>query len=285
MNIKKYIKSKNVRKYKNYFYIDYNFCEIEMCLNEKLSHNIKVKTRSGEFFFLRKNDFLKLSVNFQESTQKFLNSSLLKYLKFNDEKKRVIKRFERTHPELFKHNLSHADSINAGNNNDLEQIKEDSEENSQNSKTSNEMQSHISNNLLNNSSIFCEDNKPSFSNDTLGKTSPPLIPPRGTTILKSKTNFNNISLLRNAKSYAVRENHNNLLDVKDEVDDIQKSVRQKFSNNIDKVVSILEKNKLKFNTINSETNPLNLCKKLKHTVNLKDRWQILDKLETLVAGK
>ena len=32
-----------------------NFWEIEMCLNEKLSYNIKVKSRNCELFVLKKN--------------------------------------------------------------------------------------------------------------------------------------------------------------------------------------------------------------------------------------
>ena len=67
-----------------------NFGEIEMCLNEKLSHNIKVKTRQCELFLLKKNDFLKTSVNFPEQIQNFLSISLMKYLRFNDEKKRIM---------------------------------------------------------------------------------------------------------------------------------------------------------------------------------------------------
>ena len=67
-----------------------NFGEIEMCLNEKLSHNIKVKTRQCELFLLKKNDFLKVSVNFPEQIQNFLSISLMKYLRFNDEKKRIM---------------------------------------------------------------------------------------------------------------------------------------------------------------------------------------------------
>jgi len=34
-----------------------NFGEIEMCLNEKLSYNIKVKSRNCELFVLKKNVF------------------------------------------------------------------------------------------------------------------------------------------------------------------------------------------------------------------------------------
>jgi len=71
-----------------------NFGEIEMCLNEKLSFNIKIKSRNCELFVLKKNDFLRLSVNFKEFIESFLHKSLMKYLKFNEEKNKMMKEFE-----------------------------------------------------------------------------------------------------------------------------------------------------------------------------------------------
>ena len=67
-----------------------NFGEIEMCLNEKLTYNIKVKSRSSELFVLKKNDFLKLSVNFKDFIEKFLQKSLLIYLRFTEEKTKIV---------------------------------------------------------------------------------------------------------------------------------------------------------------------------------------------------
>jgi len=71
-----------------------NFGEIEMCLNEKLSFNIKIKSRNCELFVLKKNDFLRLSVNFKEFIESFLHKSLMKYLKFNEEKNKMMKEFD-----------------------------------------------------------------------------------------------------------------------------------------------------------------------------------------------
>ena len=65
-----------------------------MCLNEKLSFNIKIKSRNCELFVLKKNDFLRLSVNFKEFIESFLHKSLMKYLKFNEEKNQMIKEFD-----------------------------------------------------------------------------------------------------------------------------------------------------------------------------------------------
>lgn len=40
-----------------------NFGEIEMCLNEKLTYNIKVKSRNCELFVLKKNVRFILKIN------------------------------------------------------------------------------------------------------------------------------------------------------------------------------------------------------------------------------
>ena len=91
-----------------------NFGEIEMCLNEKLSFNIKIKSRNCELFVLKKNDFLRLSVNFKEFIESFLHKSLMKYLKFNEEKNKMMKEFD---------SLINADEAEEG-----EEENEDSEE-------------------------------------------------------------------------------------------------------------------------------------------------------------
>lgn len=66
------------------FILDNNFGEIEMLLNKQLTFNIKVKSRNCELFVLKKHDFLKLSVNYNEFIQKFLKKALNKYIKFID---------------------------------------------------------------------------------------------------------------------------------------------------------------------------------------------------------
>ncbi len=52
-----------------------------MCLNKQLCYNIKVKSRVCELFVLKKDDFLRLSVNFKDFIEKFLKKSLYKFLK------------------------------------------------------------------------------------------------------------------------------------------------------------------------------------------------------------
>jgi hypothetical protein len=99
-----------------------NFGEIEMCLNEKLTYNIKVKSRNCELFVLKKNDFLRLSVNFKEFIEKFLQKSLMLYLRFNDERKRLMKEMENS--KLVVNN----EGENKNDKNDLDKISEQEED-------------------------------------------------------------------------------------------------------------------------------------------------------------
>jgi hypothetical protein len=72
-----------------------NFGEIEMCLNETLSYSVKVKSRVCEIFILKKEDFLKTSINFKDTIENFLQISLLKYLKLSNEKIIKIKEYKK----------------------------------------------------------------------------------------------------------------------------------------------------------------------------------------------
>jgi len=78
---------KEIKKYNN-------FGEIEMCLNEKLDYNIKVKSRNCELYVLKKNNFLSLSVNYKEFFDSFMRRSLVLYSRFNYNKKRIMKNLE-----------------------------------------------------------------------------------------------------------------------------------------------------------------------------------------------
>jgi CRP-like cAMP-binding protein len=82
-----------------------NFGEIEMCLNEKLRFNIKVKSRNSELFILKKIDFLNLTVNFKEFIKKFLYKSLMIYLKYNEERKKIIAEYDDMMRKIKEHNF------------------------------------------------------------------------------------------------------------------------------------------------------------------------------------
>jgi hypothetical protein len=111
-----------------------NFGEIEMCLNEKLSFNIKIKSRNCELFVLKKNDFLRLSVNFKEFIENFLHKSLMIYLRFNEEKKKLIKEYDNlvngagNNPDGLNKNTNTGVNEQGNNHADLEMIDEKEEE-------------------------------------------------------------------------------------------------------------------------------------------------------------
>jgi hypothetical protein len=64
-----------------------------MCLNKQLEYNIKVKSRVCELFVLKKDDFLRLSVNFKSFIEKFLKRCLYRFLKLIDDLNEVIASF------------------------------------------------------------------------------------------------------------------------------------------------------------------------------------------------
>ena len=72
-----------------------NFGEIEMCLNERLIYNIKIKSRKSDLFILKNEDFLKISVNYSSYIEEFLYNSLIRYLNFNEIMQKEIRRFEK----------------------------------------------------------------------------------------------------------------------------------------------------------------------------------------------
>ena len=72
-----------------------NFGEIEMCLNERLIYNIKIKSRKSDLFILKNEDFLKISVNYSSYIEEFLYNSLVRYLNFNEIMQKEIRRFEK----------------------------------------------------------------------------------------------------------------------------------------------------------------------------------------------
>ena len=164
-------KSKKLKKviytYTLLCYIDNNFGEIEMCLNEKLSFNIKIKSRNCELFALKKNDFLRLSVNFKEFIENFLHKSLMKYLKFNEEKNKMIKDFETLMAKCNgNQNAQDNKSVKSGSaNNDLQAIEEENDEieneerGSQNLLSPNNSDNDDDNNNNNNSQLSNKDNE------------------------------------------------------------------------------------------------------------------------------
>ena len=65
-----------------------------MCLDEKLTYSIKIKSKNCEMFIMQKEHFLKLFVKYKEFIVSFLHNAFIRYLRFNEEKNRIISELE-----------------------------------------------------------------------------------------------------------------------------------------------------------------------------------------------
>ena len=234
-----------------------NFGEIEMCLNEKLSYNIKIKSRNCELFLLKKSNFLKLSVNFKEFIENFLQKSLMKYLKFNEEKNKMIKEFETL--------------MNKANNKNKEKEKEkekDEDKKSNNSdKSSNHnhlIESERSKKKEEDSDSHMDDSENNTKNNLIDETSGKT--PKGNSNRSKKSDEksnSNLSLIH-------------LKEMKSEDGDLNEQLKKK----IDKISNILEAGNLNLDGI--EDDPKELLKKIKLETDLNKKNELVDKLEEIM---
>ena len=234
-----------------------NFGEIEMCLNEKLTFNIKIKSRNCELFVLKKNDFLRLSVNFKEFIENFLHKSLMKYLKFNEEKNKMIKEFETL--------------MNKANNKNKEKEKEkekDEDKKSNNSdKSSNHnhlIESERSKKKEEDSDSHMDDSENNTKNNLIDETSGKT--PKGNSNRSKKSDEksnSNLSLIH-------------LKEMKSENGDLNEQLKKK----IDKISNILEAGNLNLDGI--EDDPKELLKKIKLETDLNKKNELVDKLEEIM---
>lgn len=126
-----------------------NFGEIEMLLQRRIVYNIKIKSRICEMLVLKKEDFLKLSVNYRKHVKEFLALCIDNYNEFKTRHQNVLD-FEMFEGGSFDDenyfNLKTVQSNQDNNqklNNMYETIKEEEDENEQE-------QEHESENDLNN---------------------------------------------------------------------------------------------------------------------------------------
>ena len=293
---------KEIKKYRN-------FGEIEMCLNEKLTHNIKVKSRNCELFVLKKNDFLRLSVNFKDYIESFLQKSLLKYLRFTEEKTKIINRMEeiqRIENEIRGINKtqdfqveemeeSYSDELlsSESSENNKELIKLNSDDN-KSIKEENSISSKSSGKSISNSSSIIDssniDNDKKSSASTIKelseskkvKNNSSIETPKNTNDINNKVN----SLNKNKQIIKVDEKVNNnnesesIFNVNENVDDIKEKLNTKFVEKVNKIIDFLEKNKIIIGK--EEDNFLNLLKQLIPNTNLTQRNEIIEKIEKIV---
>ena len=231
-----------------------NFGEIEMCLNEKLTFNIKIKSRNCELFVLKKNDFLRLSVNFKEFIENFLHKSLMKYLKFNEEKNKMIKEFETL--------------MNKANNKNKDKEKEEEKK----SKTSEQSSNH--NHLIESErSKKNEEDSDSHMDDSENNKEKNLIDSsHEKSPTANKTN-------RSKKSEERSNSDLSLIQLK-EMKSEDGEINDKLKKKIDKISHYLEKGNINLDGI--EEDPRELLKKIKLETDLNTKNELVGKLEEIM---
>jgi len=266
-----------------------------MCLNEKLSFNIKIKSRNCELFVLKKNDFLRLSVNFKEFIENFLHKSLMIYLKFNEEKKKIMKeeemRMNRNNPDYAKKNENKIDLeiINEDKEDaDLSEFDINSDYDSDKSETSTdkEEKDHDKNTNSHNEGVKVSKNSIDIMNSIQGSN---------IDINKKIANENlkSINEEQDDEEEQIQSGHddtknrnNDGLSQSDEsekdepVDKMKNTINKKFIKKIDKILQYLEMNNINFN--NLENNPKALLKQLRMENDILEKNNIIDKIENIL---
>lgn len=268
-----------------------------MCLNDKLSHNIKIKSRTAELYILKKEDFLRLSVNFKDIIQLFLHNSLLKYVKFNDEKKKIIKEYEDKYG-IVKHNSSSAtikdkekeiikldqireetddeENLNQGDSSDNESSDgEISLKRSRIKKTRTNDHTRLSDyepSSEKNMSDINNNNKIDLEIQT--DAEPKKVERKSNIYSHSPKNFSP-NRLNNTSNDPIKEMNNHVELVKNEL-------FIGFSEKVDRIIQFLESNNINFGEENQQ-NPMYYLQKLRTTKEISDRNEIIEELESVLS--
>ena len=268
-------KEKELKEIKKY----HNFGEIEMCLNEKLTHNIKVKSRSCELFVLKKNDFLRLSVNFKDYIEKFLQKSLLIYLRFTEIKAKIIEQMNEL--KNMENEIRGINNNNDAKNNHFEDedekdIDEDLIESGEETdeEEENDGNEDKSSNNNNETSIKSDEDK-SFSSSSFDSNKcKESSDSEKNSKAKSKINTNEN---KSNKSNEKKENNNE--NNFENPENIKNKLNEKFIKKVNKIIDFLEKNNI---NLGKNENGIDLLKKLININNLSERNEILEKIEKIV---
>ena len=245
-----------------------NFGEIEMCLNEKLSYNIKIKSRNCELFLLKKSNFLKLSVNFKEFIENFLQKSLMKYLKFNEEKNKMIKEFE----DLMN---SNENNLINNENKDKNLISNDEDSLSNEIEEKSKTNSNESNGENNSNNSDKEKNKLIENDD---KETDKKQSKESNFIKRQKTNLG--PTLEKKISYNPNIIQNDLnIDVDNLINEDDKENDEKFIEKCNKIIEYINKSNFNFSSL--EEDPRDLLKSLKSETDITTKNIIIDKLENI----
>jgi hypothetical protein len=260
-----------------------------MCLNEKLSFNIKIKSRNCELFVLKKNDFLRLSVNFKEFIENFLHKSLMIYLKFSEEKKKIMREEE----ARMNRNLAGDKNKKNDQKADLEIVNEEKEDadmseydinsdyESEKSQTSSEKEDKEHEEKESKAKV-----KELMSINNIGNIQEQV------TVNKKELDNNpdirrgsvkRLSVAETEKKYnSEQENASGSAgdSENDPLDKMKNEINKKFIKKIDKILQYLESNSINFDSM--ENNPKLLLKQLKTEGNILEKNNIIDKIENIL---
>lgn len=255
-----------------------------MCLNEKLTFNIKIKSRNCELFVLKKNDFLRLSVNFKEFIENFLHKSLMKYLKFNEEKNKMIKEFEALMSKCNgggeNKDLEKSNSIK----NDLQAIEEEKDD-AEVEEISDEVLGDESDNSQDKVTKKNEEKVPSLGKPqiNINSNAVPGLEDQKKNANTSLKNSNTFNLKSNDLLGAgqIEEKVNSLGDPEDTTTNkLKHQLNNKFQKKIDKIIEYIEKNNFKFDQIGK--NPKELLLQLKSDIDLNEKNKIIEQIEIIL---
>jgi midasin len=241
-----------------------------MCLNEKLTFNIKIKSRNCELFVLKKNDFLRLSVNFKEFIENFLHKSLMIYLKFNEEKKKIMRE------EESKIKKNEEGQKAEGDKQDLEVVDEEGEEDV----SEYDINSEFDSESKSESTDQEEDEK---DKTNLSRANSNIKNADGSGQKKEKSEGEKSDEEKNQEDKdkdGMNLNDTIESEEDDPIDKMKNQINKKFIKKIDKILDYLDKNNINFNNV--ENNPKVLLKQLKSEVNILEKNHIIDKIETIL---
>lgn len=287
MEKKKFLKLKKVTII--LIYIDNNFGEIEMCLGEKLTYSIKIKSKNCELYVMQKNDFLRLTVNYKQFIEYFLHKSFMRYLKFTEEKNQMIKEIEAQTNSKSNHSETSSLCRAKGSSKNVKEHKSDDHLLSQIKEDSCENISEISKNIIVDKGSSIIDNNILRVNKThsLLKSNSMRIDKGKEAMFHSDTKFpvkSSPSGIMNKSSKNVIQNPPILDETQEqeeeEVKKIKKIIMQKFSAKVQKIIHYFERYNYTFNS--EEENPKELLIQLQNSKSNEEKNKILDKIETII---
>jgi hypothetical protein len=223
-----------------------NFGEIEMCLNTLLMYNIKVKTKACELFVFKKEDFLKVSMRYREFIHKFLQKSLMIFLRYSNDAKNII--YESTSTK----------QIPAMEKN-LDSIREESEHNS-------EKLSKANSSLT----VSDEDEPEERMNDASSILK----------LRKLKTGGVNSPIKKLNES---PRRSNKLGEVDRHIEKLKDELYQSFSAQVDKVIKYLNEKGVLFDNSHYNEDPIIILNKLRDCRDINERNILLESLDFAVS--